>query len=50
MKQRRKNGGDEQGKPCRFRAASHDVHDALGSVIGLTDDSGNLVERYVYDQ
>jgi hypothetical protein len=25
------------------------VH-ALGSVIGLTDDSGNLVERYVYDQ
>ena len=26
------------------------VHDALGSVIGLTDASGALVERYVYDQ
>ena len=26
------------------------VHDALGSVIGLTDAGGTLVERYVYDQ
>jgi RHS repeat-associated protein len=25
------------------------VHDALGSVIGLTDAGGDLVERYVYD-
>lgn len=27
----------------------HYLHDALGSVIGLTDCGGNLVERYTYD-
>ncbi len=25
------------------------LHDALGSVVGLTDDEGALVERYTYD-
>ena len=27
----------------------HYLHDALGSVIGLTDASGEIVERYTYD-
>ena len=27
----------------------HYLHDVLGSVIGLVDDSGELVERYTYD-
>ncbi|GMU32238.1 MAG: hypothetical protein AMXMBFR20_01110 [Planctomycetia bacterium] len=30
-------------------AAYHYLHDVLGSVIGLVDDAGELVERYTYD-
>ncbi|MBE7506266.1 MAG: hypothetical protein HS101_08285 [Planctomycetia bacterium] len=29
--------------------AYHYLHDALGSVIGLVDAPGELVERYTYD-
>jgi len=27
----------------------HYLHDVLGSVIGLVDDAGKMVERYTYD-
>jgi RHS repeat-associated protein len=35
----------EPGGPCVF----HYLHDALGSVIGLTDSTVAMVERYMYD-
>jgi RHS repeat-associated protein len=38
-------GIETQGTPEPF----YYLHDALGSVIGLTDEAGTLVERYTYD-
>ncbi len=35
----------EPGGPCVF----HYLHDVLGSVVGLADSTGVLVERYTYD-
>jgi RHS repeat-associated protein len=32
-----------------YTANFHYLHDVLGSVIGLVDDAGELVERYTYD-
>jgi RHS repeat-associated protein len=35
--------------PSALPAAYHYLRDVLGSVVGLTDEDGNLVERYTYD-
>jgi RHS repeat-associated protein len=35
--------------PTAFPKVFHFLRDALGSIVGLTDRYGNLVERYTYD-
>ena len=42
-------GGEEPGEPETGPAPYHYLHDALGSVVALTDASQAVVERYSYD-
>lgn len=38
-----------EGEPIQVEKSWHYLHDMLGSVVGVVDDNGTLVERYTYD-